>query len=369
MKVLLITYVEFDNIISGSSVRPVKMFNAFKELGEDVMLLEGNYAFNEQEKRKKNIKKINLWLNNNRPDYCYVESPVYPLLLCEDVKLLKRIANSEIPIAYFIRDFRYMFRKEFGIGKNSLVKEIKTIILRMLYSRDKHLIKKIATIVYFPSQSCLQYFNYDDMRVLMPGCSQKEIIPKKDNTKTLIYVGGISFEYGVERLIKSMQILNHDSIVYKLIIVCREREYNEFLRQRVEEQKNPWLEIYSLNNSELNDVYQQADVGMLPIENQIYTNLAIPIKTFEYIENGLPIIATPCHEIEKIVVENKIGVVADDFSIESYVKAIKKIMNNEILFNICKNNVSLTLKSNYWIDRATQVRDEISAKVKNQKLC
>ena len=41
MIVLYITYVNSDEIFSGSGVRPAKMLNAFKQEGHEVIVLQG----------------------------------------------------------------------------------------------------------------------------------------------------------------------------------------------------------------------------------------------------------------------------------------------------------------------------------------
>ena len=56
-KILYITFTDFGDLSSGSAVRSFRMYNAFKNLGYDVKLLEG-----QQNKRKTRREKVNISL-------------------------------------------------------------------------------------------------------------------------------------------------------------------------------------------------------------------------------------------------------------------------------------------------------------------
>lgn len=107
LKVLYITFTDFGELSSGSSVRPFRMYNAFVNLGLDVKLLEGQQ--NRRKERRLKVKKIIDWLDDNNPDICYVEPPSGPFFNQIDLKLLKKVHNMGIPIGLFYRDFYWKF--------------------------------------------------------------------------------------------------------------------------------------------------------------------------------------------------------------------------------------------------------------------
>ncbi|MCB6607645.1 glycosyltransferase [[Clostridium] symbiosum] len=359
MNLLYITYIDFKFIASGSSVRPFKMYQAFKKIEDNVILLEGAIDFINQKKRLSNIKRVNQWLDNNQPDYCYVESPVYPLLIKEDILLLRRIYELNIPILYFVRDFRYLFKEEFFKVNDSFISYVKKVGLILLYKRDEHFINKVAAITYFPTDSCLKYFKYRDKRVLMPASERIEISQKKRISRTVIYVGGISEEYGFNRLLDAMRILNNSlTDTYKLIVVCRKEELEMPGINHAQLNNYKWLEIRHTTEDKLSSVYHIADVGVISMSNRDYTNLAMPIKTFEYLAYGLPIVATPCYEVKKLVEKHDIGIIAKDFNPVSLAYAVKGVLEDENLYYQYRRNISKFLENNYWTSRALHVRED-----------
>ena len=56
LKVLYITFTDFGELSSGSSVRPFRMYNALVNLGYDVKLLEGQQNRRKASKGKRNNK-------------------------------------------------------------------------------------------------------------------------------------------------------------------------------------------------------------------------------------------------------------------------------------------------------------------------
>ena len=94
LKVLYITFTDFGELSSGSSVRPFRMYNALVNLGLEVKLLEGQQ--NRRKERQAKVKEILDWLDNNKPDVCYVEPPSGPFFNQIDLSLLKKVHASDI---------------------------------------------------------------------------------------------------------------------------------------------------------------------------------------------------------------------------------------------------------------------------------
>ena len=94
MTILYITFIDFGEFKSGSSVRPQKMYDAFRQLGHEVKLLEGQQ--NRRAERKQKTAEILSWLDSHTPDICYVEPPAGPFFNAIDLKLLKKVRLLEV---------------------------------------------------------------------------------------------------------------------------------------------------------------------------------------------------------------------------------------------------------------------------------
>ncbi|MBO5998748.1 MAG: glycosyl transferase family 1, partial [Lachnospiraceae bacterium] len=222
MLILYITYIDFGQNTSGSVVRPQKMYDAFLEEGHTVKLLCGAQGnIHSRGPRLQAVKEIELWLDSHRPDLCYVESPVYPILWGRDRRLIDRLHRMGIPVGYFYRD---LYRKFPGLfpRRRDPAGAAKEAVLDQLQKATDRLLEK-ADIVYFPSEECFSFFDYRDMRTLPPGGEDhmEEAMPE---FRHCIYVGGMRDQYDGECLLKAFSLLNRDGNRYPLTLVCRHNE-------------------------------------------------------------------------------------------------------------------------------------------------
>lgn len=88
---------------SGSGVIPIKMHEAFKEIGYDVFLISGNKE--EKKKRLLELKQTKI-----KFDFCYSELSSYPLQLQIDYCIYSYLHKVNIPIGIFYRDPYWMFK-------------------------------------------------------------------------------------------------------------------------------------------------------------------------------------------------------------------------------------------------------------------
>lgn len=333
---------------SGSSVRPHKILNAFKELGHDVMMLSGSTEFIHRKERKKSIGKIKSWLEDNTPDLCYIESSTYPIIIHQDRKLIKYIHDLKIPIGYFYRDFYRKFPDIFPRRKG-FINILKESILDLLqYKTDR--ILKYADIIYLPSIQAKALFHYKDMRPLPPA-GENRLPKERPYNKTIIYVGGISKHYGGEYLLNAFKFLNKGTNEYKLLLVCRPDEWAMIPKENKE---FPWLQCHHASGNELAKLYSSASAAIVTKPKNKYNDLAISVKLFEYMSFGLPIIATETDAMSEIIRKYNIGVVVS--SAIELAEAVQFILNNREQYNyFCKNIETALLNENLWTNRAEQI--------------
>lgn len=356
--VLYITYIDFGNYSSGSLVRPQMMYRAFGEAGYNVILLNGSQETANKEQRLKNVEVINSWLDNNRPDFCYIESPTYPILHSFDIRLIKRIHKMGIPIGYFFRDAYYKLGKEFyAKQKQTLVRWLKNSYLRILYYRNEKLLFHNVDIVYFPTMTMAGYFSYHDMRALPPAGNVIACTEKKSRSFTSIYVGGLSSSYGADILLDAFSQLNSGEKAYPLLLVCRESE----MKNLPSRYKNcSWLKIHHASGEkQLAALYAQADAAMLPRANSPYNDLSFSVKVFEYMGHGLPIVACGSKEMASMIEKYQMGVVTG-FTPEEFAGAVKSLLDNDINYQNCaKNAKDALLQENLWVHRVKTIENDL----------
>lgn len=143
-----------------------------------------------------------------------------------------------------------------------------------------------------------------------------------------------------------------------MYVICRKAEYeqNTFLKEKAE---NDWVTIEHLSGESLIQVFKKAHIGIVPIQKNSYHDFAVPVKLFEYLSFGLPLIVTDCSAQTRIVREGGYGLVIKD-SADELAQSILNIIqkNNYIEY---KNNILQTaFKNHSWYARAAKVYADLS---------
>lgn len=361
--VLYITFSDLADVSSGSGVRPAAMYQAFLERGYTVKLLSGGCGRHQGKSRRAAVKEIECWLQNNRPDFCYIESSTYPIFYRCDYTLIYRIACMKIPVAYFYRDFYRKFPDLFP-RRTDLMGRLKDLYLDFLQWRTDRLLRCVD-IVYLPSDRCKKLFSYKRMEALPPA-GENRIVEKTENRKTCIYVGGVSFRYGIQTIMESFRILNKNAEPqgqYRLILVCREREYKDYQQ---EIGQYPWLEIHHASGEQLIPLYRRADVGLIALHHDAYGELAVGIKLFQYFSFGLPVVSTDVAAMKSLILGAKAGVVAKETPLD-FAKAIRSILDDDtVLETYCENVRKSLLAEHLWVHRVDQIERDLRPACRTQ---
>lgn len=110
----------------------------------------------------------------------------------------------------------------------------------------------------------------------------------------LIYHGTITQRYGVDLILRAVEIVKDDITGIQLTILG-EGDYREDIEEMVDTLDLGGYVSFSqgfLPTAELPDLIRQADVGVVPNRNDVFTGTLLPTKLLEYIALGLPVIAS-----------------------------------------------------------------------------
>jgi glycosyltransferase involved in cell wall biosynthesis len=366
MKLLYITYIDTkQKPTSGSSVRALKMLEAFKELGCEIMLLEGWNSKDGLEERKRNVHAMRERLKEERPDACYVEVPSGPLFCREDVLILKETREKGVPLSIFYGDAFWKFPEFAGsevVG--GLKNRAKQKVVAWMQRYDWSLYRKVATRIYFPSSTMAEHFDFASKGVSFPGTfnAPQSLLDKKNDIPMAVYVGGATYRYGAHLLLDAFDRVNSEGIRVRLTFICQDSAWRQLPREyRAFEEKEWLLRLSASGDEALAPLYAGADFACLPLRRNIYNDFAMPIKLFEYISYRKPIIATDCIEQAAFIRENGIGLVAPDTT-EGYARAILEFLAlGETEKETLKRNMDATGERNTWRHRAQAVLDDFKS--------
>lgn len=348
-RLLLISFIDFGEMKSGSSVRPQRMYDAFVNLGYDVTLLSG--LQNRKRERWRRVFRKYLEIRKNPPDLCYVEPPSGPFFNLCDHLLLLYLHRKKVPVGLFYRDAYWMFADWWP------VKGAKKFFLKLMHRFDLFIIKRTCKVVFFPSQSMAELFDFKNKSVLPPA-GDDFVMPEHETTRRALYIGGVSKFYGTDIMLDAFKILNGSMREgVKLTVCCRESEMKGFFDGC---RDAPWLEIVHLSGDEqLRPLYERSDIALYPSRSDFYMDFCMPVKLFEYLSRALPVVATNCRETARFVLENGIGVVSQD-NPEAFAAAVSSLIGDRRQLRLCRANAeSALMRRNLWKHRAQKAAHEI----------
>lgn len=365
LKVLYITFIDFTTATSGSSLRPQKMLEAFQKIGCDVTLVKGQDRMKGGAlERKRSLRYAMDMVKKAPPDICYVENSTSPVKLRQNWQLLIMVKKAGIPIGYFYRDMYYKVPGAMQ-SPDGFCESIKRMILNRMYLRDEDLLRRYVDVLYLPSKSAASYMAHSDIRTLPPAgeIGYGKELPKA-KVKESLYIGGIGNTYGADIMIGAYRILNKKGS-YPLTVICRKEE------KKIIEQdagKESWLHIEHASGKALEAYYRRASLCLLPLPKTEYGDLAINIKTMEYLSYGRPIVSTPLQERYNWLKDSGCVKFTRDFSKESFAQTVEEVLTNDILLEqMSKAAIRFVENGNTWEDRAKQVCKELGSLTKEKR--
>ncbi len=194
--------------------------------------------------------------------------------------------------------------------------------------------------------------------------SNKDLVPFKknlkipDNNKVVSYVGNTYEGRGIEKIIKLSKV-NID--IFFLIVGGEEEDNIHYIKKLQPDQKNI-LFTGHVDNIDIPNFLAISDVLLIPYDSDFTikggskaSEYSSPIKLFEYMASGKPIIASNLPAISRILSNQKDCLLVSPDSFEDLNAALNKLMNDHDLINSISEN-SLELSKHFtWENRAKKM--------------
>ncbi len=359
---------------SGTNVRPLKMLRGFREAGFDVLEVVGT-----SNERRQAIRSVRALVEaGERFDFVYSESETMPTLLTDpdhfprhpfmDFNFFRFCRRMKIPVGLFLRDAHWM-SEEYGrlrAGAKGMVSSaLHWYDLRQYESAIDALFvpttefasllgERLKTKPKIPLPSAVQQPLYESA---LARASSKTATTMKGSPLRLAYVGGISVgeAYDLSALLQA--VAEVDGV--NLSLCVRKADW-ERVKEHYEALIGPSVDVLHVQGRQLKELLVSNDVGMLFYPNSQYRALAMPAKVFEYLEAGLPIIATKDTAAGGFVAANGCGW-ALSFSRDELVHLLSSLRDDRERL-ITKGLHCLDVaRNNTWVHRAEKVAEVLGA--------
>lgn len=168
-----------------------------------------------------------------------------------------------------------------------------------------------------------------------------------ENTKILILQGsGINIQRGAEEAVEAMQFLEG-----VLLLIVGGGDVIGLLRKMVEQMglQNKVRFVPKVPMDELRAYTALADGGLtLDKDTNINYRFSLPNKLFDYIQAGIPVLASDLPEIRKIVETYDIGLIAPDHNPEKLALLMHQLLFDDALRAGWSENLLVAAKELCW---------------------
>lgn len=154
-------------------------------------------------------------------------------------------------------------------------------------------------------------------------------IKKEKDCPTLIYIGSLSKERGIREIIEAVKLVNlKHKVRLKIIGWFSNKNFEKEIK------KISPKEVEFVNGIPYTQIPQElkaADIGLVCLRpDEPRYRVSLPVKLFEYMITGLPVIASNFLLWKEIVEKNNCGICVDPLKPEEIAKTIEYLINHPI---------------------------------------
>ncbi len=348
---------------AGSQVRPWQLLEAFREAGHHVVPVVGYGA-----KRKSMIGKVYDALKSGQKiAFVYSESRSIPTLMTEpsrlprfptmDFRFLRTMRKAGVPVGVFYRDVFWRFPMY-----RTMLSWFGRAMTIPLYWYDWLWYERVVDHLFLPSKRMSLHlptsWPLERLSPLPPGIvspTSADFNKRSPRVGLLqfLYVGGVRPpSYDLTPLLTAMHGLPNA----RLTLCCRPEEWKA-VKPAYAPLINDQIDVVHRTGEGLRELYANADVFSLVRQPHEYLDFAVPVKLFESLGFGLPILTLAGTEAARIVDRYDLGWVLEDA--ECIRPLVERLQCRPALLAEKRAAVSRAQHKHTWAARVREIASEL----------
>lgn len=276
-----------------------------------------------------------------------------------NANLLNLFKKLSFRIAIDIRDNRALQRQAYGVDDSpEVVAEIQKNLLDNI---------RVTNSVFVVSKSCKELYpsEYHNKIFVIENASDPKLFEFSPLPQELRvgFITGIAPGRGIEILIDAMNIVRRSLPQVKLSVACTPQKatmdyYNELKKRHESDRLSFHDDVFYSTNAK--DFFKACYLTVIPHPHHVYYHTTLPVKLFDSLACGRPVVSTNCKETAKILLDYRCGVVAD-FNAESLAeKIIQLLANRDEASEMGKNGRRLIEEIYNWDNMAKKIIKAVS---------
>lgn len=204
---------------------------------------------------------------------------------------------------------RVLLSKLSALYEKWVCKKFDAIVAATPFIRDKFLQINKATL------------DVNNFPVIKEFASSSRWSDKKDET---VYIGGISKIRGIQQTVDAMELVQGARL--NLAGKFNEKSIEESVKKAAGWQKVN--ELGHLKRQEVGAVLAKSKVGLVTLHPTVNYLDSLPVKMFEYMAAGIPVVASNFPLWKKVVEGSDCGVCVDPLDVNAVAKAIQYLIDH-----------------------------------------
>lgn len=233
--------------------------------------------------------------------------------------------------------------------ENRKVKEVDAVVAATPFIRDRFLKLNTQTI---------DINNYPILGELTPI---NDTLDNVSDRSFVCYVGGISRSRGIKEAVNAL-VYND----YRLILAGEffEPGYDEILHKTPGWDKVDYLGF--VNRSEVSSIYNRSFAGLVTLKPTVNYLDSLPVKMFEYMAAGIPVIASDFPLWRKVLADYECAIFVDPSKPDQIAAAINELKTNTSLSKRFSENGRKAVREKYnWhveLNKLLKLYENLSGK-------
>jgi len=183
------------------------------------------------------------------------------------------------------------------------------------------------------------------MTVAPNGSDSQQSVAKYEHPLRVIYAGVFSYWEKVNDFLDIAKKVDRQTFKFYL---AGAGPMKDELNKRIQDEKIPINYLGYIPKQKIHKLLSQMQIGIAPSTKDLARQVASPIKIFDYMASGLPVITPKVGDWGDIIKQENCGMALDDDSIESYVKALNTLAQENIWMVQSKNAVKAIQEKYSW---------------------
>ncbi len=202
------------------------------------------------------------------------------------------------------------------------------------------------------------------MTVAPNGSDPRQTVAKYEDPLRVIYAGVFSYWEKVDDFLDIAK--QADQKIFKFYLAGTGPMKNHLLK-RIREEKIPINYLGYVPRQKIHDLLARMQIGIAPSTRDLARQVASPIKIFDYMASGLPVITPRIGDWGDMVQKENCGITLTSDTVENYVKALNTLAQENI-WNVKSGNAVKSIEEKYNWTKALEPITNLLLEHEKEKL-